>query len=211
MRAVTILFALVAGAIVLPATPAAAEVALCDGRAATIVGTAGDDVLQGTAAADVIAGLGGNDQIRGGAGDDVICGGDGADTLRGEAGDDVLLAGPARKIDNRAGSGYQPDQLDGGPGDDTMDIGTEPVDRGLGISGVITFDSAPAGLVVDLAAHSAVGDGNDTIIPRGGLRLVGTAFDDAISGSDFDEELTGSRRRRPDRRAGRRRPPLRRC
>ncbi len=192
MRAITILLALAAGAIVLPATSAAAGTTLCDGKVATIVGTAGDDVLQGTPAADVIAGLAGNDQIRGGAGDDVICGGDGADILRGNAGHDVLLAGAARKIDNRSGSGYQPDQLDGGPGDDTLDIGAEQVDRGPGSSGLITFDSAPAGLVVDLAAHSAVGDGNDTIIPRRGLRLVGTAFEDVISGSDFDEELQGA-------------------
>ncbi len=188
-----IVLAMVVGAAVaLPPHPAAAVATLCGGKVATIVGTAGNDVLQGTSAGDVIAGLGGQDEIRGAGGDDVICGGDGADSLRGEAGDDVLLAGAARRIDNRAGSGYQPDQLDGGRGDDTLDIGAEPVDRGPGISGVITFDSAPAGLVVDLAAHSTVGDGNDTIIPRGGLRLVGTADDDVISGSDLAEELQGA-------------------
>jgi Ca2+-binding RTX toxin-like protein len=193
MRAITIVLALVgSAAVALPVAPAAAGFTLCDGKVATVVGTTGPDVLHGTPEDDVIAGLGGNDRILGGGGDDVICGGDGADRLRGEEGDDVLFAGKARWVDNRAGSGYRPDFLDGGPGDDTLEIGKEPVDRGLGISGVITFDTAPAGVVVDLAERSAVGDGNDTIFPRGGLRLVGTDADDVLSGSDFLEEIDGA-------------------
>ncbi len=178
-------------AIALPVTPASASVVLCAGKVATITGTSGKETLHGTPGDDVIAGLGGGDWILGGAGDDIICGGDGADRLRGEEGDDVLLAGKAMWVDNRAGSGYRPDWLDGGPGDDTLDIGQEPVDRGDGISGVITFDSAPAGVVVDLAERTAVGDGQDTIVPRGGLRLVGTPADDSLSGSDLDEEING--------------------
>ena len=56
---------------------------------------------------------------------------------------------------------------------------------------MITFDCAPAGVVVDLAERSAAGDGHDTIFPRGGLRLVGTPTDDVLSGSDFVEEIDG--------------------
>ena len=55
----------------------------CDGQAATIVGTNGDDVLNGTAVKDVIVGLNGNDTINGDLGDDLICGGKGNDTLTG--------------------------------------------------------------------------------------------------------------------------------
>jgi Ca2+-binding RTX toxin-like protein len=193
MRARLITLALLTGAtVVVPMTAAQAAPTLCDGKIATIVGTSGPDVLHGTPERDVIAGLGGNDRILAGEGDDLICGGDGADRLRGEGGDDVLFAGKARWVDNRAGSGYRPDWLDGGPGDDTLEIGNEPVDRGDGISGVITFDTAPAGVVVDLAERSAVGDGNDTIFPRGGLRLVGTDADDVLSGSDYLEEIDGA-------------------
>jgi hypothetical protein len=65
----------------------------CNGLAATIVGTAGDDVLIGTPGNDVIAGLGGSDTIRGAAGNDVICGGDGDDRLIGGDGDDRLDGG----------------------------------------------------------------------------------------------------------------------
>jgi subtilisin-like proprotein convertase family protein len=68
-----------------PAQPAA-----CKGKAATIVGTNGNDSLVGTPGADVIAGLGGNDTISGLAGNDVICGGAGKDTLKGGPGNDFL-------------------------------------------------------------------------------------------------------------------------
>lgn len=176
----------------MPMTGAQASANLCDGRATTIVGTNGPDVLHGTPENDVIAGLGGDDQIFGGGGDDVICGDNGADRLRGDVGDDVLFAGKARWVDKRAGSGYRPDWLDGGPGDDTLEIGTEPVHRGYGISGVVTFGTAAAGVVVDLAENSAVGDGNDTIFPRPGLAVIGTPADDVLSGSDLLEEIQGA-------------------
>jgi Ca2+-binding RTX toxin-like protein len=42
-------------------TPAAT----CDGKAATMVGTPGDDLLVGTSGVDVIVGLGGDDTITG--------------------------------------------------------------------------------------------------------------------------------------------------
>jgi Ca2+-binding RTX toxin-like protein len=163
----------------------------CQGKRATIVGTPARDVLVGTAGPDVIAGLGGNDRIEGLAGDDVICGGEGADGLFGGEGDDVLLAGRARWVDNRAGSGYRPDRLDGGPGNDLLDIGAEPVDRGLGISGQIRFGTAPGGVRVDLVEGTATGDGDDTIVPHGGLRVIGSAFADVMIGSAGPEELLG--------------------
>ena len=65
---------------------------VCDGLEATIVGTAGDDVLQGTWQDDVIVGLGGNDIIRGGSGSDTICGGDGNDEIHGESQGDIIVA-----------------------------------------------------------------------------------------------------------------------
>ncbi len=62
----------------------------CHGRAVTIAGTPGDDVITGTDGDDVIAGLGGDDTIRAGAGDDIVCGGPGSDTIYGESGNDWL-------------------------------------------------------------------------------------------------------------------------
>jgi Ca2+-binding RTX toxin-like protein len=48
---------------------AEAAVVMCDGRAATIVGTGADDRLRGGSGDDVISGLGGDDFIQGGAGE----------------------------------------------------------------------------------------------------------------------------------------------
>jgi Ca2+-binding RTX toxin-like protein len=74
------------------AAPAAAQATpTCDGKAATIVGTNGNDQIQGTSGNDVIVGLGGRDRIFGGAGNDIICGGDRGDLLRGQRGRDRLF------------------------------------------------------------------------------------------------------------------------
>jgi Ca2+-binding RTX toxin-like protein len=95
----------------------------CDEQVATLVGTAGDDVLLGTPEADVIHGMGGNDRIDGLEGNDLLCGGDGEDTLRGGEGDDTLLGG--RENDRLAG-GPGNDTLQGGPGTDVCTGATGP-------------------------------------------------------------------------------------
>jgi len=87
----------------------------CGGRAATIGGTAGPDMLRGTGRRDVIVGLGGADVIRGLAGNDVLCGGPGRDRLLGNKGDDLLIGG--------AGA----DRLIGGPGQDRQRPGRKRV------------------------------------------------------------------------------------
>lgn len=68
-----------------------------------LIGTDGDDLLEGGS---------GNDLIRGGEGNDTLYGGPGNDTLYGEAGDDLLFGGPGD------------DLLDGGTGNDTLDGGS---------------------------------------------------------------------------------------
>ena len=88
---------------------------LCEGRAATIVGTDGDDTLTGTPGDDVIAGRNGDDVIVAGPGDDVVCGGDGADRLAGNEGDDLLVGGRGPDLMS-GGSGF--DRARGGAGAD---------------------------------------------------------------------------------------------
>lgn len=98
-----------------------------------IVGTAGDDVICGSAGADRIAALGGNDVIYAGAGDDqvstgagndIVFGGfgndsvageDGNDTLFGDQGNDAIAAGAG---DDVASGSEDSDRVDGGPGTD---------------------------------------------------------------------------------------------
>lgn len=57
---------------------------------ADIIGTTGNDVLDGESENDLIRGLTGNDVINGGDGDDVIFGGGDSNTLTGGAGNDVF-------------------------------------------------------------------------------------------------------------------------
>lgn len=89
----------------------------CLGRVATIVGTDGDDVLDGTSGRDVIVGMAGDDVIRGLGSNDVICGGGGADTIDGGNGDDRLAGGTGNDtIKGKTGQ----DRILGGMGDDTL-------------------------------------------------------------------------------------------
>ena len=77
----------VAGAAVFVQAVAAAS---CAGHAATIVGTARDDTLRGTAGRDVIVGGTGDDQIYGRGGRDIVCGGFGSDRIHGGSGSDLV-------------------------------------------------------------------------------------------------------------------------
>ena len=96
----------------------------CRGQVATIVGTTGDDVIDGTEGNDVIVSRDGDDWIDGLAGDDVICADDGNDVVDGGVGTDQIFGGNgADTIDG----GENNDVLDGGPGDDTL-IGEDGVD-----------------------------------------------------------------------------------
>ncbi len=92
-----------------PAGPAGPT---CKGKAATIVGTAGDDrgatALVGTSKRDVVVGLGGNDEIRTLGGKDLACGGPGNDVIKTGA-----------KGDKAAGGGGR-DKVNGGGGDDNL-------------------------------------------------------------------------------------------
>jgi subtilisin-like proprotein convertase family protein len=79
----------------------------CAGQPATIVGSAGSDVVTGTPGADVIVtgggtdsifGRGGRDTICAGAGDDNVDGGGGSDRIDGGAGDDLCRGGPGTDL-----------------------------------------------------------------------------------------------------------------
>jgi Ca2+-binding RTX toxin-like protein len=191
----SLVLALPTGAFGTVLAPSMAEATLCLGGAATIIGTPGPDQLVGTDGPDVIVGLGGDDEIDAGAGNDVLCGGDGQDLLRGDAGrdrldgeggDDELFAGTTEVVDGE----FVADVLYGGGGDDLLDIGVE-TQNATGPSGVVTYTSSPAPVVIDLAAGTATGEGADTIITRPGIEVVGSAFADVIDGSDRIDWLYG--------------------
>ena len=111
--------------------------------------------------------------LQGGAGDDVLLGGDGANRLEGGDGDDLLIGGLGA------------DQLNGGAGVDTVSY--------VGSNGV---SGTPAtGVAVNLGANTATGllteaDGDrfDSI-----ENVLGSQFNDSITGNDADNMLKGNR------------------
>ena len=190
---------------------ATAEVTVTVGvTGCTIVGSDGDDTLEGTsdndvicggAGDDTIVGLGGDDVIWGGAGDDMLTGGDGDDRLFGEAGADTLVGGTGGDelwggsgADSLEGNS-QDDTLHGGDGDDTL-VGGGGADTLWGNAGADSL----AGHAGDDAAHG--GPGGDTIDGGNGAdalwggpgddTLVGGAGDDTLHGGDGADTLRGN-------------------
>ncbi len=205
----------IAGAAVLAAVvftaaapaPGEEEPPRCHGRLAKIVGSEGDDVLQGTPERDVIWGGGGNDVILGSLGNDLLCGGPGSDLIHGgrgndvadggagdedrvigDLGDDKLMGGPG-DADEVAGS-LGIDTINGGPGDFDYvhgDYGYDRIDGGPGKGDIASFatdvgagPSGRGGVRVELARHRARGDGHDRLYRVEGVE--GSAFDDVLVG-----------------------------
>lgn len=92
----------------------------------TLLGGAGNDLLNGGSGDDFLSGGGGNDALFGGGGDDTLDGGVGVDKLTGGADNDSVIGG--------AGN----DRLFGGAGDDDLNGGTGS-DKLTGGSGADAF------------------------------------------------------------------------
>lgn len=96
-----------------------------------IIGTVGDDDIDGGNGNDRIFGNSGNDKINGGNGSDRLVGGDGDDELRGGNGNDTLIGG---KGDDKLKGENGNDILIGGSGNDELEGGNEAdtLDGGFG-------------------------------------------------------------------------------
>ena len=153
----------------LSAVPANAAVPECFGRRATVVGTAGDDVLRG-GYRDVVVGLGGNDVIVGKGRLFRACGNGGNDVLRGGSERDLLAGGNGA---DRLYGGAKGDFLAGGRGPDVL-AGDPSKNR----------DSGGPDLVLG-------GDGNDRLFGLVGHdTLDGGNGDDYLRGGDDNDDLT---------------------
>jgi Ca2+-binding RTX toxin-like protein len=135
----------------------------------TLDGGDGDDVLQGGQGADALLGGAGGDNLTGNQGDDTIYGGDGGDALVGNPGNDTLYGG--------AGDDFlRGDNVDGlTPGDDYIDAGAG-FDR-------VTYYNTNNAVTVSLLLQGtpqATGQGMDTLLNT-----------EAISGSVFSDTLIG--------------------
>ena len=156
--AVALLFAT---SILVPMTTAYAAAPTCNGVPATIVGTAGDDVILGTSGPDVIVGKGGDDVIKARGGNDIVCGNGGNDTLIGGGGADLLFGNSGNDV-LRGERGA--DMLAGGSGTDTA-----------------SFRKASKRVVVKLAAGIAKGEGADTLVSI--ENIEGSAYGDRLIGN----------------------------
>lgn len=152
--------------------------AMCRGKAATIVGTPGNDVIAGTAEGDVIVGRGGLDRIYGDAGDDIICGGSGRRPV---------------------GGGLRLQQLSGGPGNDVIVGGrdTDVIDDRSGQDLLIGRGSRDFLVEFDqgLVGNPDIlrgGQGSDSLLgDRGADELLGQAGDDRLLDWVGDNSLIG--------------------
>jgi hypothetical protein len=109
----------------------------CGRKRATVIGTAGNDQIEGTRKRDVIAARAGRDTIDGLRGRDIVCGGKGRDFLFGGKGRD-RLAGQGGK--DELFGGAKADRLKGGKRADLL-VGGKGNDRCTGGPGRDRFES----------------------------------------------------------------------
>jgi glucose/arabinose dehydrogenase len=173
----------------------------------TPMGTFGDqgDTLSGLAGNDMLFGGSGNDTLAGGAGADMLFGGPGTDTANyssspaavtvnlltglgsgSDAQGDILTG-----IENIIGSAFDdtltgdsgPNVLAGGPGADTL----------TGHGGIDTADysSSSARVTVNLATGSGTGGDAQGDTLSGIENIIGSAFDDTLTGDTNANTLAG--------------------
>jgi Ca2+-binding RTX toxin-like protein len=172
-----------------------------------VVGTALNDKITGSTVANNLQGNGGDDTLAGGLGDDTLSGGDGAQdvadyrtasgavtvnlatgTATGADGNDTLI-----DIESVFGSNSgetitgnsRPNVLAGNQGNDTIDGGSQsdvPLAQSARPGDYAEYRFATGVVTVSLVTNTASGaDGNDTLINI-----------ESVSGSDFNDTLTGS-------------------
>jgi Ca2+-binding RTX toxin-like protein len=154
----------------------------CFSERATIVGTAGDDVIVGTGHRDYIAALRGDDVIRGRGGNDFVCAGPGRDVINGQAGNDNMTGEEGKDL---FVTSVGNDVYLGGP------HGRFPGDT-------VSFAPAPRRIRSDLdfggggsGEGFASGHGSDVLFEV--ESAVGSRFSDRIGGSTDRNVLVGGR------------------
>jgi Ca2+-binding RTX toxin-like protein len=177
-----------------------------------ICGGNGSDKLIGGDRGDALVGEAGNDTLGGGGGNDGLFGGAGSDMFNGGTGFDLasyFFAPSAVQADLTAGTatgGEGTDtltgveDLEGSPHDDTMTgdpgenfffpgEGNDTVNGGGGTTDLVDFFFSLNGVIVDLTAGTATGEGTDTLTGIGGV--FGSRHDDTITGDANPNGLFG--------------------
>ena len=178
---------------------------------ALIVGTQGDDRLDGEAAADRIRAQAGDDRLNGGGGHDTMYGGAGADTLNSGDGHDRVYGGSQNDTLNGGagndllGGGQGADVISGGLGADTLigwggndtlrgDAGADVFVFSTGRDVVTDFDPGRVGEQIYMSNAQGIGSFRD-LLEDGHMRQAGSnvVIADAnghrmiLSGTDLSE------------------------
>jgi Ca2+-binding RTX toxin-like protein len=169
-----------------------------------LVGTNGNDRIEGLDGHDDLVGNGGNDTLIGGKGDDWMGGGTGNDSLDGGAGNDTLFGFDDN--DSLAG-GSDDDELFGGLGHDTLVGGTgaDWMDGGDGndvyfidsVDDVISGDASgidrifTAGIHINLTVGGWAEIEHVTITGTTGVEVVANDKHNELIGGDGNDELFG--------------------
>ncbi len=147
------------------------------GRNYVISGGAGVEGAIGTSFGDTLLGTSANDSLVGGGGNDSLVGGLGNDTIAGGSGDNTLL---------------------GGDGNDWYDLAPAGIDRITDTSGYdsIDFSQADRGVAFTLSLdagqlQSVDAAGNQVSLNGVFERLMGSSFDDILTGNSANNEIIG--------------------
>jgi Ca2+-binding RTX toxin-like protein len=162
------------------------------------------NVLTGQSGRNTLAGLGGNDALYGQAGDDTLNGGAGADWLDGGAGADTASyasSASAVQVSLVSGTGYGGDaqgdwlidieNLTGSAFDDVFEgnAAANRFDGGAGLD-TVSYSGSAAGVGVTLIVSTAqAGAAGDALVNI--ESLIGSAFDDRLTGNSLANALTG--------------------
>ena len=147
-----------------------------------LIGTNGNDNLNGRRGNDTLFGGNGDDTLKGGRGNDLLFGGNGDDSLKGGRGNDLLFGGTG---DDTLKGGRGNDLLFGGNGDDVLK-GGRGKDTLFGGNG---DDVLKGGRGDD---HLWAGAGDDTVKGgRGNDYLNGGDGDDILSDNQGNNKIDG--------------------
>ena len=136
--------------------------------------------VTGSGQADVLSGDAAANRLSGGSGDDRLDGRDGDDALLGGAGDDRIAGGAgADRLEGGAGV----DLLEGGLGADTL-VGDA--------SDTVSYAGSAGGVSVDLTAGTGAGADAEGDVLQGVPNLLGSGYDDSLSGNAAANTLDGS-------------------